>query len=109
MRILITVLISAICFGQDIKVKINKSTKVILKNDRTWNLDKKVEIKTKDGKVAIIHPDNNWEYKDTFDKISVQQIDDDIQKCFYLVEPMGGIKRILKCSHQLIVHIVATS
>ena len=37
-----------------------------------------------------------WEYKDTFDKISVQQIDDDIQKCFYLVEPMGGIKRILK-------------
>jgi len=37
-----------------------------------------------------------WEYKDTFDKISVQQIDDDIQKCFYLVEPRGGIKRILK-------------
>jgi len=37
-----------------------------------------------------------WEYEDTCDKISVQQIEDDIQKCFYLVEPTGGVNRILE-------------
>jgi hypothetical protein len=68
MRILIIVLIASLSYGQDIKLKIDKSTKIILKPDRTWNLDKRVEIKTKDGKVAIINPDNTWEYKDTFGK-----------------------------------------
>ena len=66
MRILIIVLIASLSYGQDVKLKIDKSTKIILKPDRTWNLDKTVEIKTKDGKVAIINPDNTWEYKDTF-------------------------------------------
>ena len=66
MRTLIIVLIASLSFGQDVKLKIDKSTKIILKPDRTWSLDKMIEVKTKDGKVATINPNNTWEYKDTF-------------------------------------------
>ena len=65
-KYLFIVLLVGVCLGQIIKVKVNKSTKVVLNSDRTWNLDKSIEVKTKDGKIAIIHPDKSWEFKDTF-------------------------------------------